>query len=100
MQLQVQSIHFDADRKLIHFIEEKLSKLTQFHDRIISSEVFLRLDKSDVNENKIAEIKLSIPGKDLFARKQCRTFEEATDTAVEALRRQIDKHKTRTGQAS
>lgn len=100
MQLQVQSIHFDADRKLIHFIEEKLGKLTQFHDRIISSEVFLRLDKSDVNENKIAEIKLSIPGKDLFARKQCRTFEEATDTAVEALRRQIHKHKTRTGQAS
>jgi len=100
MQLQVQSIHFDADHKLISFIEDKLGKLGQFHDRIIRSEVFLRLDHSDVNENKIAEIRLSIPGKDLFARKQCRTFEEATDTAVEALRRQIDKHKTRTGAAS
>ncbi|MFY8136904.1 MAG: HPF/RaiA family ribosome-associated protein [Flavobacteriales bacterium] len=95
MQVQVQSIHFDADRKLINFIEEKLQKLTHFHDRITFSEVFLRLDKSDVNENKIAEIKLSIPGKDLFARKQCRTFEEATDVAVEALRRQIDKMKTK-----
>jgi putative sigma-54 modulation protein len=93
MQIQVQSIHFDADVKLISFIEEKLSKLTTFHDRIISSQVFLRLDKSDVNENKIAEIKLSVPGKELFASKQCKTFEEATDTAVEALRRQIDKHK-------
>jgi putative sigma-54 modulation protein len=95
MQVQVQSIHFDADRKLINFIEEKLQKLTHFHDRITFSEVFLRLDKSDVNENKIAEIKLSIPGKDLFARKQCRTFEEATDVAVDALRRQIDKMKTK-----
>ena len=95
MQVQVQSIHFDADRKLINFIEEKLQKLTHFHDRITFSEVFLRLDKSDVNENKIAEIKLSIPGKDLFARKQCRTFEEATDVAVEAFRRQIDKMKTK-----
>lgn len=95
MQVQVQSIHFDADRKLINFIEEKLQKLTHFHDRITFGEVFLRLDKSDVNENKIAEIKLSIPGKDLFARKQCRTFEEATDVAVHALRRQIDKMKTK-----
>lgn len=97
MQIQVQSIHFDADRKLIQFIEEKLSKLTTFHDRIVSGQVFLRLDKSDVNENKIAEIKLSIPGKDLFARKQCKSFEEATDDAVEALRRQINKHKTKIG---
>jgi putative sigma-54 modulation protein len=95
MQVQVQSIHFDADVKLISFIEEKLQKLTTFHDRIIKSEVFLRLDKSDVNENKIAEVKLSIPGKELFAKKQCKTFEEATDVAVEALRKQIDKHRTK-----
>jgi putative sigma-54 modulation protein len=95
MQIQVQSIHFDADTKLIRFIEEKLQKLGTFHDRIIKSEVFLRLDKSDVNENKIAEVKLSIPGKELFAKKQCKTFEEATDVAVDALRRQIDKHRTK-----
>lgn len=93
MQVQVQSIHFDADHKLIQFIEDKLRKLTHFHDRITFGEVFLRLDKSDINENKIAEIKLSIPGRDLFARKQCRTFEEATDIAVDALRRQINKYK-------
>jgi putative sigma-54 modulation protein len=95
MQVQVQSIHFDADIKLIKFIEEKLQKLGTFHDRIIKSEVFLRLDKSDVNENKIAEVKLSIPGKELFAKKQCKTFEEATDVALDALRRQIDKHRTK-----
>ncbi len=96
MQVQVQSIHFDADIKLIEFIEEKLGKLSTFHDRIIKGEVFLRLDKSDVNENKIAEIKLSIPGNDLFAKKQSKSFEEATDEAVDALRRQIEKHRTRT----
>ncbi|MBL0316446.1 MAG: ribosome-associated translation inhibitor RaiA [Flavobacteriales bacterium] len=95
MQVQVQSIHFDADIKLIKFIEEKLQKLGTFHDRIIKSEVFLRLDKSDVNENKIAEVKLSIPGKELFAKKQCKTFEEATDVALDALRRQIDKHRSK-----
>lgn len=95
MQIQVQSIHFDADVKLIQFIEEKLKKLTTFHDRIIKSEVYLRLDKSDVNENKIAEVRLSIPGKDLFAKRQCKSFEEATDNAVDALKRQIDKHRAK-----
>jgi putative sigma-54 modulation protein len=95
MQIQVQSIHFDADSKLIQFIEDKLRKLTTFHDRIIKSEVYLRLDKSDVNENKIAEVRLFIPGKDLFAKKQCKSFEEATDIAVDALKKQIDKHKAK-----
>ncbi len=98
MQVKVQSIHFDADEKLIEFVEERLQKLAMFHDRIIRSEVFLRLDKSDVNENKIAEVKISIPGKDLFAKKQCKSFEEATDDAVDALKRQIDKHREKTMQ--
>ncbi len=93
MQLQVHSIHFDADQKLIDFIQEKIDKLSLFHDQIIGGEVFLRLENSDTNENKVAEIKLLVPGKDLFARRQCKSFEEATDVAVEALRRQIKKHK-------
>lgn len=93
MQIQVHSIHFDADAKLINFIEEKLEKLTQFHDHIIGGEVFLRIENSDTKENKVAEIKLLVPGRDMFARRQCKSFEEATDVAVEALRRQITKHK-------
>lgn len=96
MQIQVHSIHFDADQKLIDFIKGKLGKLEQFHDKITNTEVFLRLDNADNKENKIAEIKLSVPGKDLFARRQTKTFEESTDTAVEALRRQIKKHKEKT----
>ena len=93
MKVKVQSIHFDADQKLINFIEDKVDKLTQFYESIIDSEVYLRLDKSDAGDNKIAEIKITTPGKTLFAKEQCKTFEEATDNAVEALRRQITKHK-------
>lgn len=93
MGIKVQSIHFDADKKLVSFIESKVEKLNQFFDNIVDTEVFLKLDKSDNNENKVAEIKLAIPGKELFAKKQCKSFEEATDEAVEALRKQIIKHK-------
>lgn len=93
MKIQVHSIHFDADVKLVDFIQQKVNKLDQYYDGFIGGEVFLRLDKSDVNENKIAEIKLKVPGKELFAKKQCKSFEEATDLAVEALRRQVKKTK-------
>jgi putative sigma-54 modulation protein len=93
MKIKVQSIHFDADKKLLDFVEEKVDKLFQYYEHIIDSEVFLRLDKADNTENKIAEIRINTPGKTLFAKEQCKTFEEATDTAVEALVRQLTKHK-------
>lgn len=89
------AIHFKADKKLLSFIQERLNKLEQFNDQIVSAEVYLRLDKDREKENKITEIKLHVPGKDLFAKKQCKSFEEATNVAVEALRRQIMKGKSR-----
>lgn len=93
MSTKVHSLHFDADIKLIDFINTKVSKLNQFFDNIVTSEVFLRLDKAQDKSNKIAEVRLLLPGKELFAKKQSKTFEEATDLAVEALRRQVKKYK-------
>jgi putative sigma-54 modulation protein len=93
MKLTIHSIHFDADVKLESFINEKVGKLDQFFDRIIEGEVFLRIDKAETGENKIAEIRLKMPGNELFVKKQCKSFEEATDLAVEALRRQVRKYK-------
>jgi putative sigma-54 modulation protein len=96
MRVKIQSIHFDADTKLLNFVEAKVGKLNTYSNAIIDGEVFLRLDKSSSHENKIAEIKLLVPGNDLFAKRQCKTFEEATDLAVEALRRQLKKQKEKT----
>lgn len=96
MKLKVHSIHFDADKKLIDFIEEKVGKLLTFFDDIIDGEVYLKLDKSDDSKNKISEIKLHAPGKTLFAKEQCASFEEATDLAVDALRKQLTRHKEKT----
>src|SRR6056297_2701875 len=93
MQLNVHSVQFKADQKLIAFTEEKVDKLEQFFDNIISGEVFLRLEKSDDTKNKLAEIRIHIPGKELFAKRQCKSFEEGIDETVEALRRQLMKTK-------
>jgi len=93
MKITVQAIHFTADSKLVDFIQKKANKLDQFYDQIISGEVYLKLEKVENEANKISEIKLLIPGSQLFAKEQCKTFEEATDLAIESLRKQIDKHK-------
>ena len=93
MDLQVHAVHFDADRKLIDFINKRLEKLELYFDDIIQGEVFLKLGNPSDPENKVAEIKLAIPGKELFAKKQCKSFEEATDLACQALKRQVQKHK-------
>lgn len=93
MTVKIQSVHFDADKKLLAFVEERVDKLTHYYDGIIKSEVILKLDKGDSVENKIAEIKLHIAGNDLFAKKQCKSFEEAIDTSIDALKSQVKKHK-------
>jgi putative sigma-54 modulation protein len=93
MNIKIQSIHFDADSRLLNFIEQKVKKLLQIYDDIIGAEVFLRLEKVQDMENKIVEIKVFIPGNDVFAKKQSKTFEESTDECVEALRKQLRKHK-------
>jgi len=93
MNIQIHSVRFDADKKLIDFVHQKLEKLTQYGEDIVNAEVYLRLDKDLEKENKISEIKLDLSGKPLFARKQSKTFEEATDDAIDALKKQITKHK-------
>jgi len=93
MNVKIQSVHFDADKKLLDFIDAKVNKINQFFDQIVGVEVILRVDRDQEMENKVAEIKLEIPGNDLFAKKQSRSFEESIDDCIDALKRQVTKHK-------
>ena len=93
MKTRVQSVNFNADTSLIDFIQKKMDKLDQFHDKIIDGEVYLKLDNNRQKENKIAEIKVNIPGNELVVSKERKTFEEATDEASEVLKRQLKKDK-------
>jgi len=93
MNIQIHSIRFDADKKLLDFVTQKMNKLSLLSDDIVNAEVFLKLDHDEERENKITEIKVEYPGGPLFARKQSKTFEEATDMVVAALKRQIVKQK-------
>jgi putative sigma-54 modulation protein len=93
MEVNISSLHFKADAKLEAFIREKLSKVATLFDGVIGCEVTLKLSQSATNENKISEIKVIIPGNDLFAKKQAKTFEESVDSTIEALKKQLKKRK-------
>ena len=93
MDFKVNTVNFTADQKLIDFIREKIGKLELMYDNIIASDVYLKLENNESNENKVAEVKILLPGNELFARKQCKSFEEATDLAVQALKKQVARHK-------
>jgi len=93
MNININSVNFKTDPKLDDFINEKASKLSLHFDGVIACDVILKLDAAQKILNKIVEMKVSIPGNDLFSKKQANTFEEATDSAVDALRKQLQKYK-------
>jgi putative sigma-54 modulation protein len=93
MKVFVQSVNFNADKDLIDFVEKKVNSLEKFYDKIVDSEVFLKVQQTSEKENKIVEIKINVPGNDLVAKKQSKTFEEGTMLAVDSLKRQLTKKK-------
>ena len=93
MNIQIHSLKFDADKKLLDFVNQKVNKLSLVTDDIVSAEIILKLEKDDERENKVTEIRVEYPKGPLFARKQSKTFEEATDLVIAALKRQIVKQK-------
>lgn len=93
MNLQIQSVKFDADSKLIAYTETKMAKLDKFDDTIISADVFLKLDHDVEAGNKVATIVLNVKGTELVAERRSRSFEDAIDGCYEALKTQITKRK-------
>jgi putative sigma-54 modulation protein len=95
MNIKINYVKFVTNKRLEAFVNNKVKKLIQYYDDIISAEVYLKVENNQDLNNKVTEIKLEIPGNDLFAKKQSKSFEESTDNAVNALKRQITKHKNK-----
>lgn len=94
MNVNIQTVHFDADSKLVSYVEKKLSKLEQFHDRITKVDVYLKLDNVvHTIKDKVAEIKVHIPRYEFFVKQSSKSFEESFDTALDAVITQIKRKK-------
>ncbi|WBL23228.1 MULTISPECIES: ribosome hibernation-promoting factor, HPF/YfiA family [unclassified Zunongwangia] len=93
MKVNVQSVNFNADQKLIDFIQKKMDKLENYYNKVVFADVFLKVQNTSDKENKITEILLSIPGEDIMVKKTCKRFEECVDECVSSLQRQLIKRK-------
>ena len=95
MKIGIQSPGFTVKPELTGYIHEKVEKLSRYYGEIITCGVVLRLDNSETKENKLCEIRLAIPGNDLMANTRCKTFEKAVSNAVEIIKGQIKRKKTK-----
>ena len=93
MKVNVNPVNFAIDKKLVNFIEERVGKLEKFYDKVVSADVFLKVEKTSEKENKIVELKIHVPGDDFMVKKQCKTFEEAIEISAESLERLLIKRK-------
>ena len=94
MNVNIQTVHFDADSKLVSYVEKKLSKLEQFHDRITKVDVYIKLENVvHTIKDKVAEIKVHIPRYEFFVKQSSKSFEESFDTALDAVITQIKRKK-------
>ena len=93
MEVNTQSVNFTVDSKLVDFIQKRMNKLDNFYDKVIHSDVYLKVQNTSVKENKIVEVKVHVPGDEFMVKKQCKTFEEGIDTAANSLERVLLKRK-------
>lgn len=93
MKVIIETPNFKARQPLLDFVQEKVDKLQSFSDKILESRVYLKLGNVSKGENKMCEIKLFIPGNELFASGQSNTFEGAVVQATEAVKHQLERWK-------
>ncbi|SFU63064.1 putative sigma-54 modulation protein [Pustulibacterium marinum] len=93
MKVNMQSVNFNVDGKLVDFIQKKLDKLEHFYDKVICADVYLKVQNTSQKENKIIEVKVAVPGDEFMVKKQCKTFEEGIDAAASSLERVLVKRK-------
>ncbi len=98
MKITIQAIHFRASQRLQNHIQQKISKLDQFFDRIIEGEVTLKVHNEMKGANKYVEVQVNVPGQVLVASNHAHSFEAAVDTVTEKLRKQLRTYKGKMSQ--
>jgi putative sigma-54 modulation protein len=93
MKVDVHAVNFNIDKKLVDFVQERMVKLEKYYDKVVSSDVYLKVENTSDKENKIVEMKIIVPGDDFLVKKQCKSFEEAVELAAESIERLLVKRK-------
>ncbi|MBS7290065.1 MAG: ribosome-associated translation inhibitor RaiA [Bacteroidales bacterium] len=97
MEIKIKSLKFDADQKLIAFVEKKVSKLEKFFDGLETVEVVLSLLQEP--DNKKVKIMTHVPGQELVIERHAKTFEDAVTEAADAMKEKITRFKEKQSEA-
>ena len=98
MKVYTEAVQFKADQKLVDYVQEKLEKVEHYFDRIIDAHVTLKLENAGQVKDKVAEVRLNVPGETLMVKETQKTFEASVNLAVDALKRQLIKYKEKVRQ--
>jgi putative sigma-54 modulation protein len=93
MKVNVHAVNFNVDGKLVDFVQDRMDKLEKYYDKVVSADIYLKVEKTSDKENKIVEVKMNVPGDDFMVKKQCKTFEEGIELSAESLGRLLLKRK-------
>jgi len=93
MKVNTQSVNFVADQSLVDFVQKKMDRLDQFFDKVICADIYLKVENKSEKDNKVFEVKITVPGDSYVVKKQCKSFEQGADLASQSLERLLKKRK-------
>lgn len=91
MEIKIKSLKFDADQKLIAYVEKKVDKLERFCDELDTVDVTLSLLSEPDNKN--VQIQTHVLGQDVIIERNAKTFEEAVTDAADAMKEKLTRVK-------
>jgi putative sigma-54 modulation protein len=93
MTVNFQYVNTDVSPTLSSFTEDKLQKLSEKFEFLISAQVYIKHDDNDHEAGKICNIELSLPGPRIFATSNEKSYEQAVNETISDLKRQLKKRK-------
>jgi putative sigma-54 modulation protein len=93
MKINIQGVGVSPRQELQEMINDKLNKLDRLSDRITEARVTLRVEKAETHDNKVMEVRLGLPGNDIFVKKQGDSFEELVQKTTDVLARELKEWK-------
>lgn len=87
-------VHVKASERLEEYTNEKLDKLKERYEFLVSADVYFKTEKSASNDQgRVCEIQLSLPGPQIFASSNEENFDMAVSKTINDLKKQLQKKK-------
>lgn len=95
MEIEIQFVDLKHSEITESQTREKLGKLQNKYSWITTASVFFKSEPHEGEKNHVCEIRLGVPGPQLFASEHDTSFEKALNGVYHQLESQLEKHKAK-----